>query len=48
MEIEALRQIYDDKLSMKEKQIHFIQQELSNRDQLIDVERHRLHTEHQL
>lgn len=37
MEVESLKQIYEDKLSMKEKQLNFLQQELNNRDQLMEA-----------
>jgi hypothetical protein len=33
---------------MKEKQLAFLQGELANRDRLMEVERHRLESEHQL
>ena len=33
---------------MKEKQIVFLQSELNNRDKIMEVERHRLESEHQL
>lgn len=33
---------------MKEKQIAYLQSELSHRDKLMDAERHRLESEHQL
>jgi hypothetical protein len=33
---------------MKEKQLIFLQGELTNRDKLMEVERHRIESEHQL
>ena len=33
---------------MKEKQIAFLQGELANRDKIMEVERHRFESEHQL
>jgi len=47
-ENESLRQIYEEQLSMKEKQIAYLQAELSHRDKLMEAERHRLESEHQL
>lgn len=47
-ENESLRHIYEEQLSMKEKQIAFLQGELANRDKLMEVERHRLESEHLL
>jgi hypothetical protein len=47
-ENESLRQIYEEQLSMKEKQIAYLQTELSHRDKLMEAERHRLESEHQL
>lgn len=41
-ENESLRQIYEDQLSMKERQIAFLQKELADRDKLMEAERHRL------
>ena len=35
LQSESIRQIYEGKLSMKDKQIDFLQAELSRRDQLI-------------
>lgn len=48
VESESIRQIYEEQLSMKEKQLAYLQTELSHRDKLMDAERHRLESEHQL
>ena len=45
---EAIRQVYEEQISMKEKQLGFLQSELAQRDKLMEVERHRLESEHQL
>ena len=47
-ENESIRQIYEEQLSMKEKQLAFLQAELAHRDKLMEAERHRLESEHQL
>jgi len=47
-ENDSLRHIYEEQLSMKEKQLAFLQGELANRDKLMEVERYRIESEHQL
>jgi hypothetical protein len=41
-ENESLRQIYEEQLSMKDKQLAYLQNELAQREKLMDAERHRL------
>jgi hypothetical protein len=37
VESESIRQIYEEQLSMKEKQIAYLQSELGHRDRLMDA-----------
>lgn len=37
IENESLRYVYEEQLSMKEKQIAFLQGELANRDKIMEV-----------
>jgi hypothetical protein len=41
-EAESLRQIFQEQLSLKDKQIHYLQNELVMRDQVMEAERRRL------
>ena len=48
METDSLRLIFEEQMSMKDKQTAFLQGELANRDKMMEVEKYRLESEHQL
>lgn len=48
VELETLKSVHQNQLSMKEKQIQFLQAELGRRDHLLELERQKLRAEQQL